>query len=73
MKIHTGLFTVAIGLVGLCIAAPSSHSHVLHEKRETTSTEWENLGRVEPDSQIVVRVGLRQSGLHKAHEYLMDV
>ncbi|QKX54466.1 uncharacterized protein TRUGW13939_01552, partial [Talaromyces rugulosus] len=52
---------------------PSTQRHVLHEKRQSTSSQWLNLGPVEPDSKIVVRVGLKQSDLHKAHEYLMDV
>lgn len=32
-----------------------------------------NLGRVQPDSKHIVRVGLKQSNLDKAYKYLMDV
>jgi tripeptidyl-peptidase-1 len=73
MKILPGLFGVTFGLIWVCNAAPSTQRHVLHEKRQSTSSQWLNFGPVEPDSKIVVRVGLKQSDLHKAHEYLMNV
>ncbi|KIN05315.1 hypothetical protein OIDMADRAFT_51125 [Oidiodendron maius Zn] len=55
------------------VAAIPSSSHVVHEKRETALSGWVNLGRVDPTTNLVVRIGLSQSNLDQGHSYLMDV
>lgn len=62
-----------LSLAALCSAAPAPITHAVHEKRESTPSRWVNLGRVDPDSNVVVRVGLAQNNLHKGHDYLMDM
>ncbi|KAL1966448.1 hypothetical protein VTN77DRAFT_4590 [Rasamsonia byssochlamydoides] len=66
-------FLALVGLAAFCTAAPAPAFHVVHEKRDSTPSRWLNLGRVKPESNHVVRVGLKQRNLDKAHDYLMDV
>ena len=67
--------TLALGLALAmgATAAPAPPSHVVHEKRSSTPANWVNVGRVDPEDNVVVRIGLTQSNLHRGHEYLMDV
>ena len=54
-------------------AASVPRSHVVHEEREVISSRWVKRDRVRPDALLPVRIGLAQSNLEQAHEYLMDV
>lgn len=68
------LFFLPLGIaLASSVADIHARSHVLHEKRETAPSGWLNLGRVDPASNLVVRIGLSQSNLDQAHGYLMDV
>lgn len=62
-----------VGLAALSTAASAPASHVVHEKRDSTPSRWVNLGRVQPNSKHIMRVGLKQNNIDKAYEYLMDV
>lgn len=60
-------------LVPCSLAGAVPASHVVHEKRDVHSHTWVKRARVEGSAVVPVRIGLRQSNLEKAHEYLMDV
>ena len=48
-------------------------SHVVHEKRDIELERWVKRDRCHPDKLLPMRVGLVQSNLDQAHDYLMDV
>lgn len=74
MRSVSSLLVVGAGFAALCAAAPVvPASHVVHEARESVPTGWQKSARVESDSSIVVRIGLSQSNLDKAEDYLMAV
>ena len=60
------------GLVGCILAAPSS-PHIQHEKRSSLPSGWKRTGRLPAHDVLPMRIGLTQSNLHKADEFLMDV
>ena len=55
-----------------CSAAPTDN-FVLHEKRDVTPHQWTKRNRAHPADILPVRIGLVQSNLHKAEEYILDV
>jgi tripeptidyl-peptidase-1 len=61
------LATTALFVGGLSVPT----SHVLHEKRSVSLPYTRQ--RVDGDSIVPVRIGLRQSNLHTGYERLMDV
>jgi tripeptidyl-peptidase-1 len=67
--IAAALLALGIG----CHAIPTPNTHALHEKRSSLPRFWERGSRVESDAILPVRIGLAQSNLDKAYEYLMDV
>jgi tripeptidyl-peptidase I len=58
-----------------CSAAPTrDHSNfVLHEKRDGAPHQWTKRDRAHAAEVLPVRIGLVQSNLHKAEEYILDV
>ncbi|EEA24982.1 hypothetical protein TMatcc_008087 [Talaromyces marneffei ATCC 18224] len=62
LLVHTSVFSGALA---------ASLSHVLHEKRDIPLPEIKQ--RIDGDSIIPVRIGLRQSNLHTGYERLMEV
>lgn len=75
MRALLRLSMMASGLAALCtgaIAAPRG-SYVVHEKRDSVPSTWVNLGPVAEDSNLTVRIGLKQSNLDNAHNYLRDM
>ena len=52
-------------------AAPSAHK--VHEKRHELPHGWQKTQRVHPKVVVPVRIGLAQSNMHRAEEFLMDV
>ena len=58
----------------LAAASPTISSrgpHVLHEKRSApVPDKWNNVGRAPFGSTLNVRIGLKESNLDKAHEYM---
>ena len=61
------LLTVALG------GALSTEAHIVLEKRDGISARWHKLGRVRPAAILPVRIGLAQSNVNEAHDFLMDV
>ncbi|KAL3423267.1 Aorsin [Phlyctema vagabunda] len=63
------------GLLAGVIAAPTttSKSHVLHERRNRLPANWMKSSKLNGESLLPMRLGLTQSNLHKADEFLMDV
>jgi tripeptidyl-peptidase-1 len=61
-------FVLAAGL-GLTNAVPDTH--VVHERRDFQSSRWVKRDRVAEDVILPVRIGLTQTNLDKAHDYLM--
>ena len=59
-------------LVASVIAAPSS-THVQHEQRDALPFGWERLGKLPSHDVLPMRIGLKQSNLDKAEEFLMEV
>ena len=59
-------------LLAGAIAAPSP-AFVLHEKRYSLPSGWTRTNRVASHEVLPMRVGLSQSNLDKAEEYLLDV
>ena len=57
---------------GLALSAPAP-AHVLHERRATTHPRWVKNARLHPRSVLPVRIGLTQSNLESAEDYLMGV
>jgi len=54
-------------------AAPTSSSHVLHEKRDSAPRNWEKRGRVRPNIILPVRIGLTQNNLENGPKLLDEV
>jgi tripeptidyl-peptidase-1 len=66
---------VILGLLTAATAAPASKfgRHVIHERRDRLPTHWNKNSMLHKDSYIPLRIGLKQSNLHRADEFLMDV
>ena len=56
-----------------CIAAPSISAHVVHEKREVSSSQWVKRNSANPELVLPVRIGLTQNNFEKGHDLLMDM
>lgn len=71
---HFSIVTV-LGLLGGTLAAPTQNfkRYVVHERRERLPTHWNKNAMLHGDSYIPLRIGLKQSNLHKADEFLTDV
>ena len=53
-------------------AVPHPSNHVVHEKRQSTSS-WAKRDRTHPDAVLPMRIGLTQTNLDKGHDALMRV
>ncbi|KAI0134345.1 putative protease S8 tripeptidyl peptidase I [Xylariales sp. AK1849] len=71
MKFFLGI-NFAVYFVALATAHPYEH-HSVHEERQTLSSRWVKRDRVPANKYLPVRIGLTQSHLHRAEEYLLDV
>lgn len=69
----SSLTAIFVVLAAVASARPAPSTHTVHEKRDGLHHRWTNPLRIRSDSSIHVRVGLKQSNLHRGHEYLMDV
>ncbi|PCG93932.1 hypothetical protein PENOC_085330 [Penicillium occitanis (nom. inval.)] len=67
------LTALVAALAAIAAARPAPSTHTVHEKRYGLHHRWTNPLRIRSESDIHVRVGLKQSNLHRGHEYLMDV
>lgn len=68
---HFTLLTFG-ALVASVIAAPSS-THVQHEKRDALPFGWERHDKLPSHDVLPMRIGLKQSNLDRAEEFLMEV
>jgi tripeptidyl-peptidase-1 len=50
-----------------------STRHIVHEKQHATRRHWTKSARPHRNAVLPVRIGLTQSNLHRAEEFLMDV
>ncbi|KAH9221158.1 Pro-kumamolisin, activation domain-containing protein [Leptodontidium sp. 2 PMI_412] len=65
-------FAIGIAATGQCAAVPKSH--VLHEKRDaTTSHQWVKREQIPSSAILPMRIGLKQQNLENGHDYLMDI
>jgi len=60
-------------IAALSNAAPAPIKHVQHEKRQTPSSDWVKVARIEGTAILPMRIGLTQSNLDKGHDLLMEV
>jgi len=64
-------------LLAVAAAKPVPETHAVHEKRDVahrfTTSRWVKRDRLEKDTVLPVRVGLKQQNLHNGAEWLMDV
>jgi tripeptidyl-peptidase-1 len=73
-NMRSSLLLAAIAWSAACYAAPANSGHfVLHEKRTGAPHQWSKRSRAHPEEILPVRIGLTQSNLHKAEEYIYDV
>ncbi|TVY16705.1 Aorsin [Lachnellula arida] len=69
----SSLLLAAAVCLTACSAAPATENFVLHEKRDGAPHQWTKRTRAHPAEILPVRIGLTQSNLHKAEEYILDV
>jgi hypothetical protein len=68
--------SIAGAFIAGTLAVPTPDTHVVHEQHGPgVSQKWRKLTRREDilAMPVPVRIGLKQSNLHQAHELLMDV
>jgi tripeptidyl-peptidase-1 len=72
---RSSIFVATAACFTACLAAPTAdnHSFVLHEKRNGAPHQWTKRTRAYAEEILPVRIGLVQSNLHKAEEYILDV
>ncbi|PWY96667.1 aorsin [Aspergillus sclerotioniger CBS 115572] len=70
MRLFSTLCSLSLAVSSL--ALPTS-DHVVHERRTTTPARWQKTRRVTGHEHVLVRIGLTQSNLDNAYEYLMNV
>lgn len=63
----------AVAALSAISYAKPVNNHVSHEKRSTGYTQYSKRSRVDSDAVLPIRIGLKQSGLEKGYERLMDV
>lgn len=51
---------------------PTSNK-VVHERRDTVHAEWTKIARANPDTPLTLRIGLKQSNLERAEEFMDSV
>ncbi|GKT96345.1 subtilisin-like protein [Colletotrichum tofieldiae] len=67
--------TLLTALAAVAFANPvtRSHKHVVHEQRHPARREWVKNHRLHTMARLPVRIGLAQSNLHRANEFMNDV
>lgn len=72
---RSSIFVAAVACFTACLSAPTADNgrYVLHEKRDGAPHQWSKRSRAHPDEVLPIRIGLVQSNLHKAEEYMLDV
>jgi tripeptidyl-peptidase-1 len=64
---------IVVAIAALSQAAPAPNKHVLHEKRQSPSSDWIRGARIEDNAILPMRIGLTQNNLEKGHDLLMEV
>jgi tripeptidyl-peptidase-1 len=74
-RMRSSIFLAAAACFAASLAAPTADNHhfVLHEKRDGAPHQWTKRTRAHPEEILPIRIGLTQSNLHLAEEYMMDV
>ena len=62
----------AAGILSITTTAIPSSRHVVHEERPGHGS-WMRRSKLDSDTILPMRIGLRQQNLHRADEFLMDV
>lgn len=70
---RSSIIFAAAASFAVCFAAPTADHFQLHEKRDGAPHQWTKRNRAHPEEILPVRIGLVQSNLHKAEEYILDV
>ena len=72
---RSSTLVAAVAYFAVCFAAPTADNHnfVLHDKRDGAPHQWTKRSRAHADEILPVRIGLVQSNLHKAEDYILDV
>ncbi|WQF82909.1 Putative peptidase S53, activation domain, Sedolisin domain, peptidase S8/S53 domain superfamily [Colletotrichum destructivum] len=67
--------TLLTALAAVAFANPvtRSHKHVVHEERHPARSEWAKNHRLHTMARLPVRIGLAQSNLHRANEFMNNV
>ena len=70
--------SILASLASLSLASPKPpsfprSSNVVHEIRGPVDQRWNSLGRLSPQSNLTVRIGLKQNNLEKASQFVADV
>ena len=65
------LLLLAVAAIGNTAPAPSSH--VVHEARDRIHPRWTKLDRVASHMKLPMRIGLKQSNLDRADDFLEDI
>lgn len=69
---YKGSFLLLTVLVTLGCASPTSR-HVVHEKRDVLPSGWTIKERLNQDTRLPLRIGLKQRNLHLGPEFLLEV
>ena len=66
-------FALVVAFAACSYAAPHPASHVVHEKRHFTPSQWTKRDRIPSEAILPMRIGLTQNNLENGHDFLMDV
>lgn len=71
MLLPSVLVLLALSVTAKSAAVPNTH--VLHEKRDLSSSQWVKRERLSSNALLPMRIGLKQRNLDRGHDFLMDV
>jgi tripeptidyl-peptidase-1 len=65
---------LTFGLLGGALAAPAPQKrHVVHERRDKLPRNWRRDNQLPREQHLPMRIALKQSNLHNAEAFLMDI
>ena len=70
--LSTTLVAAAIAVSAEALAVPNA-PHALHEKRDTPTRNWMKRGAVARELKMPMRIGMKQSNLHRADALLAEI
>jgi tripeptidyl-peptidase-1 len=68
-----GSLLLLSGLLAGVLASPVTHDHVVHEKRDIAHPRWYKRSPLDGDTNIPVRIALKQRNLDRGMDFLMEV